>query len=157
MNSSYISKTVKSTLTTALIVPFLFAFNVNSAHAELDSQASKRVSNLNLTVKSDTAKVRGNNTDLASNYKSIRSNKYLRLGIEAQEAENPDLALKYYAEAVTIDPENANAWLWTGTLLGKSPMGIKALKLSALLFQIQEDSKGFETAIAWLHEFGVED
>ena len=157
MKSIPTSKIAKVTATILAITPILLTWNVNSAQAALDSQAIERVNSLSLSTNNNTTQPQQSNTNRIANNQRARSNKFLQRGIEAQAAGIPDLALKYYAEAVTIDPENAHAWLWTGTLLGKTPMGIKAIKLSALLFQIQEDSEGFETAIAWLQEFGVND
>jgi hypothetical protein len=86
MNFPQIYKAVKLTVTTVLILPSLFTFNINSAQASLDAQAIDRVNNLSLTVENNRTQSQQNNPD--------RSIQDRQIEMSAQSAENYDKAVE---------------------------------------------------------------
>jgi tetratricopeptide (TPR) repeat protein len=157
MNIHRIYQAVKATSIAAFIVSPLLTWNVNSAQAGLDLQAIDRVKSLSLIVKNDTAKVRENNTDLASNYNRARSIQYQEIGIEAQKIGDYEAALFNYKNAIQFDRENGHAWFLVGTLLGNTKLGIESLTVAAALFKAQEDDECYRRAIDLLQKFGAID
>jgi tetratricopeptide (TPR) repeat protein len=85
-----------------------------------------------------------------------RSMNYVEMGMAAQKEGNEKQALEYYYQAVQIDQTNAVAFLLAGNLLGDTEDGIACVKAAGILFQAQENQEGYELAMTWLQEHGVE-
>jgi tetratricopeptide (TPR) repeat protein len=85
-----------------------------------------------------------------------RSMKYVEMGMAAQKEGDEKQALEYYYQAVKIDQTNAVAFLLAGNLLGDTEDGIACVKAAGVLFQVQENQEGYELAMTWLKEHGVE-
>jgi tetratricopeptide (TPR) repeat protein len=85
-----------------------------------------------------------------------RSMKYVEMGMAAQKEGDEKQALEYYYQAVKIDQTNAVAFLLAGNLLGDTEDGIACVKAAGVLFQAQENQEGYELAMTWLKEHGIE-
>jgi hypothetical protein len=153
MNFPDISKIIKATIVTGLVL----TFNVNHAQAGLDSQAIEKVNSLNLKITNNPTPSRSNNTNLIANNDRARSMKYLEIGMEAQKNLNNGLALTAYYKALKFDNENAHAWLCVGTIFGNTETGIKAIKLAAHFFELQGDEECHKIAIDLLEKFDAND
>jgi hypothetical protein len=155
MNFSYISKIAKFTLTTVLIVPSLFTFNINSVQASIDIQSivgeaspvQNRVNNLSLTVKNNRTQSQQNNPD-----RSIQSQ---QIGIKDRATEDSSKGVDNYEIALNIDPSNRDVWLLAGEILGNTEDGIKFVRIAAQLFKLQGDERGYQSAIDLLKKFGA--
>ncbi|WP_310484131.1 hypothetical protein [Chamaesiphon sp. VAR_48_metabat_403] len=157
MKLSHISKVIKATLVTGLILPSLLIANISSAQAGVDSQAIDGVNSLSLTVKNNPTPSRSTNTNLIANNDRAMSIEYQEIGMKYQKEGKNELALKNYYIALKLDSENAHALLLVGTIFGNTGTGIKAIKLAAQMFELQGDEECYKIAIDLLEKFDAND
>jgi tetratricopeptide (TPR) repeat protein len=157
MNRSHVVKVFKTTLAIGAIVSSAATFNVDAAQADLDSQAIDRVNSLNLKVKTKPTTSRSTNTNLIADNDRALSVEYQEIGMKYQKEGNNELALKNYYIALKFNDENAHAWLLVGTIFGNTDTGIKAIKLAAQLFKLQEDEDCYKIAMDLLEKFDAND
>jgi tetratricopeptide (TPR) repeat protein len=86
---------------------------------------------------------------------SEQSMKYTRMGWESQKNGETTTALKYYTQAVELDPNNGYAFMAAGSLLGQTKEGILCMKAAAMLFKQQGNQEGYTASVNLLGEWGI--
>jgi tetratricopeptide (TPR) repeat protein len=146
---------------TTLTATVVFSSIAIGSHANLamagSSVDSLRIGNLS-QFSNDEEEDEDSSPQAASNKKL--SVQYYNRGLKAQEKGDIDAAFELYAQSLKLDPMNGHAWLVVGSTLceqGKIKLGIKALKISVQVLEMQGDSECHDMAISLLQKYGVEE
>jgi hypothetical protein len=84
--------------------------------------------------------------------------KYVRQGLQAEEAGDESESLEYYIQAVQVDERCAYAYLLAAEKIAKfdKPTAIQFGTAAAACFAEEEDREGLEATLELLKSFGVE-
>lgn len=138
----------RTTLISGLTLATILLGTAHSTRAELSPSL------INATDSNRTSNERPNqDRRVASD--SEQSMKYTRMGWEAQKNGDKTTALKYYTQAVELDPQNGYAFMAAGSLLGQTKEGILCLKAAAMLFKQQGNQEGYTVSVNLLGEWGI--
>jgi hypothetical protein len=160
--TSYIAKFATTIVTTLAISPLVFSLNINFAQAELNERtaveiknATTKINNINLPTSNKIGQVERDNDAPAQSASGNRekSMEYLKMGIEAENDKNPELALANYYTAAKTDPTNGHAFLFAGKLIGNSKTGIDSLQVAIHLFKEENDTDCLAIAMELLQSF----
>jgi tetratricopeptide (TPR) repeat protein len=142
----------KTTLIAGLTLAAILLGTAHNTRAELSP--SLKSSKINPTESTSTNNNRPSEDRRAAN-DSEQSMKYTRMGWEAQKNGETTTALKYYTQAVELDPNNGYAFMAAGSLLGQTKEGILCMKAAAMLFKQQGNQEGYTASINLLGEWGI--
>lgn len=160
--TSYIAKFATTAVATLAILPLVFSLNINFAQAELNDNAvveikniTTKINNINSPNSNKIGQVDRDNDAPAQSTSGNRekSMEYLKMGIEAENDNNPELALANYYTAAKTDPSNGHAFLFAGKLIGNSKTGIDSLKMAIRLFKNEDDTECLAIAIELLRSY----
>jgi tetratricopeptide (TPR) repeat protein len=141
----------RTTLISGLTLASILLGTAYSSRAEL----SPSFNSLSINPASNPTNNKRSNEDRRVANNSEQSMKYTRMGWEAQKNGETTTALKYYTEAVELDPTNGYAFMAAGSLLGQTKEGILCLKAAAMLFKQQGNQEGYTVSVNLLGEWGI--
>ncbi len=141
----------RTTLISGLTLAAILLGTAHSTRAEL----SPSLNSLTINPTSNPTNNKRPNQDRRVANNSEQSMKYTRMGWEAQKNGETTTALKYYTQAVEIDPTNAYAFMAAGSLLGQTKEGILCMKAAAMLFKQQGNEEGYTVSVNLLGEWGI--
>jgi tetratricopeptide (TPR) repeat protein len=143
----------RTTLISGLTLAAILLGTAHNTRAELSP--SLKSSNINPTESNRTNNNRPSEDRRAATNDSEQSMKYTRMGWEAQKNGETTTALKYYTQAVELDPNNGYAFMAAGSLLGQTKEGILCMKAAAMLFKQQGNQEGYTASVNLLGEWGI--
>jgi hypothetical protein len=146
----HISKLFQIAVSTLAIVPLTLNFSpvrAESSNATGDTHSlTVKVARNQLQPFPVEESTDDNNAETETGSIRDRSMKYIKIGYEAEQAGDEELALLNYYTSATIDPTNGYAYLMAGRLIGNNESGIQLVNISMELFKAEQDMQGYQLA-----------